>query len=68
MVDRIMSSEEIQSQQSKTEAEDIPLCSLCKEKPDDIGKIVAGRDGIFPCRDCIMNACEVLKDTGFLVS
>ncbi len=68
MADRIVRSEEIQRRQLQTEAKDIPLCSLCKERPDHIGKIVAGRDGIFLCRDCIVNACEVLHDTGFPVS
>jgi len=45
-----VSSEEIQYWQSTIKSEDIPVCSLCKEKPDPIGKIVAGRDTIFLCR------------------
>ncbi|CAN0473993.1 unnamed protein product, partial [Discosporangium mesarthrocarpum] len=55
----------ISSQQAAAKAEDIPTCSLCLEKPDHIGKIVAGRDDIFFCRNCIKNACNVLRDTGF---
>lgn len=60
-----ISSEEIRDQQSTVKAGDIPVCSLCQEKPDHIGKIVACRDNIFLCRNCIKSACEVLRDTGF---
>lgn len=49
------------------EEADIPICSLCHEKPDHSGKIVAGRDGIYLCRNCIKCACEVLRESGFPV-
>ncbi|MCB1669670.1 MAG: hypothetical protein H7A04_17895 [Pseudomonadales bacterium] len=49
------------------EEKDIPKCSLCREKPDHIGKIIAGRDGIFLCRDCKKLANEILRDSGFPV-
>ena len=60
-----VSNEEIRKQQSEIAEGDIPVCSFCREKPDHIGKIVAGPNNIFICRRCIEDACEALKDTGF---
>ena len=61
----IVSIEEIKRRQSEATSADIPICSMCQEKPDHVGKIVAGRGNIFLCRDCIKSACDVLRDTGF---
>lgn len=65
MGDDFIHSDEIRHQQSTVKAKDIPVCSLCQEKPDHIGKIVAAPNSIFLCRRCIQDASDALKDTGF---
>lgn len=44
----------------------IPDCSFCKEKPSNIGEMVAGPN-LFICRNCVIDACEALKDSGYPV-
>ncbi len=65
MGDGIISSEEIRRRQATVAGKDIPVCSFCQEKPDHIGKLVAGPNNIFLCRNCIKNACDALRDAGF---
>jgi hypothetical protein len=39
-------------------------CSFCQRRPDQVDKIVAGRDGVRICDICIREIREKMNETG----
>ena len=40
-------------------------CSFCGKSQDQVGKLVAGPNGVFICDECIEACREMLAESGF---